>query len=115
MAVMVWCQSCKKVVWAYDQYPPTDLRGICNTLHLPCPSCGDIGNFNGWSDRLPYSELKANILQRSPEARIVDYWTIMKYIAEQEKVSWEPSGDNSWFPKELNSYFRSVIRKEVTY
>ena len=112
MAVMVWCQSCKKVVWAYDQQPSVDLRGLCNHLALPCPQCGATGNFNGWADRLPYEEQKAALLAFNPDARIFDYWSMMHLIAEREGVEWVPSGNNHWFPEVLNDQVKNLIQWE---
>jgi len=98
MAEMVWCKSCKKVVWAYDHQPPVDLGGICNMLRLPCPQCGAEGNFDGWD-----SNNILSVVESSARAKeeIYDWWSAMKYIATQYKVEWCPSPDNRWFPKSL--------------
>lgn len=94
MAVMVWCQSCHTVVWAYDHQQPVDLRGICNMLNLPCPKCGEAGNFDGWEAKDAYEKL----FQRYESSKVVyDDWSAMKEIARLEGVNWEPSGNNHWF------------------
>ena len=93
MAEMVWCQSCKTVVWAYDHQPPVDLRGICNMLKLPCPKCGEIGNFDGWGSHNAHQQL-------SSRKEVYDDWSAMRYVAEYEGMEWDPSGDNRWFPKD---------------
>ena len=105
MAVMVWCQGCKKVVWAYDHQPPVDLRGICNMLALPCPKCGEVGNFNGWS-LSSLDDLKGNWKV------FPDLWSAMHSMAEREGVEWEPSGNNHWFPEELNDQIKNLIQWE---
>jgi len=106
MAVMVWCQSCKKVVWAYDHQSPIDLRGICNLLALPCPKCGEVGNFNGWESDAPMELLKP---AKEQGYDIYDDWSAMKYIAHYHGVEWKPSGNNNWFPKELNTHISQLI------
>lgn len=94
MAEMVWCQSCKTVVWAYDHQLRVDLRGICNMLKLPCPKCGNKGNFDGWGiDRLT-PELEESLERIAP---IYDMWSAMKAIALRENVAWEPSPNNDWY------------------
>ena len=98
MAEMVWCQSCKTVVWAYDHQPKIDLRGICNMLQLPCPKCGEVGNFDGWGSENAYEKLKD-----TPGEQIYDDWSAMKAIAHFEGMDWEPSGNNTWF----NNSFRA--------
>lgn len=95
MAEMVWCQSCKKVVWAYDHQPNTDIRGLFNLMRMPCPSCGAEGNFDGWGDRVSLEKMRKN----HPEVEIYDWWSAMRYVAQLNKVEWCPSPDNRWFPK----------------
>ena len=94
MAEMVWCQTCKTVVWAYDHQSEVDLRGICNMLKLPCPKCGDIGNFDGWASNNAYEQIK-NIAGD----QVYDAWSAMEYIAKAYKVAWEISPDCSWFKR----------------
>lgn len=96
MAEMVWCQSCKTVVWAYDHQRPVDLRGICNMLGLPCPKCGDAGNFDGWNDK--GEDLAFYKTYHSEGSEIYDWWSLMKAVASYYEVAWEPSGNNRWFP-----------------
>lgn len=83
------------IVWAYDHQSPVDLRGICNELKLPCPKCGETGNFDGWCGKNAYDKLK-EIGERGGFA-IYDDWSAMKYIAICNKLAWEPSPNNSWF------------------
>lgn len=95
MAEMVWCNSCKTVVWAYEHQKPVDLRGICNMLQLPCPKCGAVGNFDGWaSDNFEGADEAIRYL--IPSWAIYDWWSAMKAIAESYKIAWEPSPDNTW-------------------
>lgn len=95
MAEMVWCQSCKKVVWAHDHQPPIDIRGLFNSMKMPCPLCGEEGNFNGWGSSNPVELLKSI----KGECKIYDSWSAMKYIAHYHEIEWCPSQDNRWFPK----------------
>ena len=102
MAVMVWCQSCKKVVWAYDHQPYIDLRSICNLLKLPCPKCGDEGSFDGWGSNSPVADLASAVTNVETKASLGDVynaWSAMQAIANIHDVEWEPSPDNRWFPK----------------
>jgi len=92
MAEMVWCQSCKTVVWAYDHYPHTDIRGFLNEAYMPCPLCGAKGNFDGWGSEDAYGDLKSV----APK-EVYDGWSAMKYIAKLHKLEWNPSPDNHWF------------------
>ena len=92
---MVWCNSCKEVVWAYDHQPEVDLRGICNMLKLPCPNCGVEGNFDGWGSDDAYNQVK----DHENQSEVYDDWSAMKFIAKHHGVKWNPSPDNRWFPK----------------
>lgn len=96
MAVMVWCQSCKKVVWAYDHFPHTDIRGFLNEAYMPCPRCGAEGNFDGWGD----NGKDLNFFKGAhPNEPIYDWWSLMKAVAKNHNMEWCPSGDNRWFPR----------------
>ena len=97
MAEMVWCQSCKTAVWAYDHQSEVDLRGICNMLKLPCPKCGDIGNFDGWAS----NDMAAfyDSLPAKAKEELYDWWSAMKYVAEAHNVAWEISPNCSWFKR----------------
>ncbi len=95
MAEMVWCQSCKTVVWAYDHQQSVGLGGICNMLHLPCPKCETKGNFDGWGINELTDDL-AKQLERATNDPIYDAWAAMKAIAKMHKVEWQPSPDNNW-------------------
>lgn len=96
MAEMIWCQSCKTVVWAYDHQPSVGMSGICNMLRLPCPVCGSKGNYDGWGiDKL--TEELAESLAKHSNTPIFDKWAAMKAIANAHKMTWLPSPDNDWF------------------
>ncbi len=96
MGEMIWCQSCKTVVWAYDHQPSVGISGICNMLRLPCPKCEVKGNFDGWGiDKLTDDQAKQ--LERTTSNPIYDMWSAMKAIAKLRKVEWQPSPDNNWF------------------
>ena len=94
MAEMVWCLSCKKVVWAYDHQPKVDLRGIFNMMKMPCPNCGVEGNFDGWGSNNAYETIKP---YETKENLVYDDWSAMKLIAALSEVEWCPSEDNRWF------------------
>jgi len=107
MAVCVWCQSCKMVVWAYDHQPYVDLRGICNLLCLPCPKCGVEGNFDGWGCNRPVEAAKVLETQTRP---VYDDWSAMKAAAEYScpGTAWEPSPDNRWFSRPVARIVRTA-------
>lgn len=96
MAEMVWCQSCKTVVWAYDEQPVVDLRGICNMLKLPCPKCSETGNFNGWGSNHP---VKTLLDMKVPDKDVYDGWSAMRWFAHTENLKWEINPDCSWFKR----------------
>lgn len=80
MALMVWCNSCKTVVWAYDHEPACDLRGIFNHMRMPCGKCGAEGNFDGWGGLAG-----------------LDGWETMRRIASERELFWDPSPTGRWF------------------
>lgn len=95
MAEMVWCQSCKTVVWAYDAQPRVDLRGICNMFRLACPKCGAKGNYDGWGcNKLTEKDRKQ--MELIAGQTIYDMWSLLRAVAKSEGMAWEPSGDNTW-------------------
>ena len=81
MGRMVFCVSCKSVVWAHDS-DLGDVRGICNVFRLSCPECGDVASFDGYT------------LWESWQ--FVDVWAEMHRIAEQANLTWRNSPDLSW-------------------
>lgn len=108
MAEMVWCQSCKKVIWAYDHQSQMDLRGLCNMLQLPCPECGEVGNFDGWANNgMSLDEIKGV----HPGERIYDWWSAMRIVAKNHKMEWAPSPDNKWFkrPNHSREQYKDLI------
>lgn len=72
---MVWCQSCRTVVWAFD-HTNEDVRGLVNHLSLPCPNCSSRNNFDG-----------------------IDFtnWEEMKEGSARRGLIWNPTPDCSWF------------------
>ncbi len=98
MAEMVWCQSCKTVVWAYDHQPSVEMSGIANMLRLPCPVCGAKGNYDGWGINKLTEEV-ADSLHKHTNTPIYDRWAAMKAIAILRKVEWQPSPDNDWYKR----------------
>lgn len=106
IGTIVCCLSCRTVVWAYDA-DYGDVRGICNIFNLPCPRCGERGNFDGWSISTGNVEFKATR----------DAWSAMRKIAKDNlygyEFLWEPSGDNTWsLDKWLENVLRGKERKE---
>lgn len=93
MAEMVWCQSCKTVVWAYDHQPHMDIRGWLNLVYMSCPQCGEESNFDGWGSDNP----KVITKMGEKGLAVFDWWSLMRYVAQQHKVKWAPSGNNRWF------------------
>ena len=92
---MVWCEKCKTVIWAYDHWKPSDLRGTANMWRLKCPSCGGDSCFDGWGAKELTANLSKEIHDISNES-VYDGWSAMKAIAKMNKVEWNPSGDNTW-------------------
>ena len=99
IGTMVWCHSCKTVVWAYDS-DWGDMRGVLNMLRIPCRLCGEIGNFNGYN--VSISHMKAY--------NTFDGWSTMKALAEYEKMEWNPSPDNTWRSDEEIKKARSAVK-----
>ena len=93
-AALVFCRSCKTVVWAYDHLTEggRDVRGIANMFRLTCPRCGDVANFDGvsLSDKMLMEWMKIE------ESKVYDYWSALKLWADAKGLVWAPSGDNSW-------------------
>lgn len=112
MAVMVWCQSCKTVVWAYDHQPKVDLRGICNMLKLPCPKCGDVCNFDGWASDNPIEQVNQAFKGHN---KAYDAWSVMRIIATLSELEWEISPDCSWFkrPGHTQEDYNNLMREIV--
>jgi len=90
MGEMVFCLSCRRVIWGYDDMQPVDMRGICNHIRLPCPACGVRGNFDGY--------------------KAAD-WMEMHKIAEAEGLEWAISPDCDWFrrPGETGKETKLVV------
>ena len=88
MAQMVWCISCKKVIWAYDHQKPGEFAGFVNMLGLKCPRCGKERTFDGWGAEEITPFLAAQ--------GAYDMWSAMKITAGIYQVAWEPSPDNRW-------------------
>jgi len=108
MAEVVWCQSCKTAVWAYDHTgPKMDLRGIMNHLGMPCPKCGEVGNFDGWGSG---EQTLEDIQESFPSAQIYDWWSALKEVAKLncKDLEWEISPDCRWFrrPGDTDEYYK---------
>ena len=112
MAVMVWCNKCSTVVWAYDHLPYMDLRGVINMMGLPCPNCHRAHCFDGWS-----SNNIDGIIDQYPK-EVFDAWSAMRFIAKLEHKEWKPSPDNRWLIGAYEGLRLSVKRwreeKELT-
>lgn len=86
-AIVVWCNECKTAVWAYDHMPDDqDIRGLMNMMGMPCPKCGSISNFDGWSG---YEH----------DFTLPDGWSLLKHIFELNVKDglWAISPDCTWF------------------
>lgn len=82
VGTMVWCVSCKAVIWAHDADHGI-LSGICNRFRLACPLCGDVASFDGI--RIWWSWLVTD-----------DIWGVMHAQAESRELAWRNSPDLSW-------------------
>lgn len=85
MAEMVFCQSCNTVVWAYDHQPHMDIRGLMNMLNMPCPKCGDTGNFDGY--------------YRDGDWLALHDAVKLHKETEGVELKWEISPDCAWFKR----------------
>ena len=92
---MVFCQSCKTVVWAQDWSANHDMRGILNMFRMPCRLCGAIGNFDGFNPPFP--------------SEFIDGWSAMREIAETNELKWNPSGTNAWFSENINETIKDAL------
>jgi len=86
-------------------------------LALPCPKCGEVGNFNGWGSDNAYQQL-------SSRKEVYDDWSAMKYVADYEGVEWKPSPNNHWCPNnkkdkiknlEVSAYGKTTTVKEILH
>lgn len=94
MAEMVFCQSCRAVIWAYDQEATIGMICTANMLQLPCPKCGELGNFSG------YSRLVAGL-----------EW--LHERAKDANLTWEISPNYTWFRRPdmgYEDYLRLLFR-----
>ena len=106
---MIWCQSCKTVIWAYDHAEPSDRMGAANSFNLPCPLCGHKSNFSGLG--IPNKSIDKNINQlRTTGLPVYDKWSYMKHLAFCNNVEWNPSGDNSWFRPGTHITLPSILQ-----
>ncbi len=99
-ATVVWCQTCKTAVWAYDDMRAgQDVRGLMNMIGMPCPKCGKVGNFDGWTgDDLEWIRSHAEA-QGIP---VFDWWSALKAMVQLEApkgTTWEISPDCGWFKR----------------
>lgn len=82
VGTMVFCVSCKAVVWAHDS-DHGDLRATCNIFQLLCPECGDVANFDGF--RIIDSHLQG-----------LDPWGKMHEVAETNNLTWKNGPNLAW-------------------
>ena len=110
MASMVWCNSCKTVVWAYDQ-ESKPLSGILNHMQLPCPKCGDVGNFDGWNG----NAYEVGKFLETEKEKVYDNWSGLKRIASRncKGVKWEISPTCCWFqrPDKSHEEYQELMSK----
>ena len=112
--LMIWCQSCQTVVWAYDHFPPTEISGFLNESHMPCPLCGDKRNFDAIGLETDRANERVNNLRKEGQ-RVFDLWSLMEYIAAGKKLTWNPSDDNSWFRPHTTVVYSGPPIVKVTY
>jgi hypothetical protein len=111
MAAIVWCLTCRTTVWAYDHIT-IDLRSVCNMLQLPCPKCGDIGNFDGWEAKDPVRHVRKALPDKKDE--VYDAWSALKAVAEIHEVSWDISPDCSWFRRSYHEEHTPFV-EDISY
>ncbi len=106
-ACVVWCQSCKTAVWAYDQIGGSqDVRGLMNMMGMPCPECGEVGNFDGWNSRGQEVEELIEHLNND-ESPVYDWWSVLKTIFQMncKEGVWAISPDCRWFNRPENENY----------
>ena len=87
--VMVVCLACDTVVWAHDSGRWGDVRGLLNTMKIPCRLCGKRKEFRGYDGW----EVTAGMLQ---EHGLTSAWMLMHKIAEENGLTWDNSPDLTW-------------------
>ncbi|MBU2249680.1 MAG: hypothetical protein KKD77_23230 [Gammaproteobacteria bacterium] len=95
-ATVVWCNKCKTAVWAYDQMREgQDVRGLMNMMAMPCPECGAVGNFDGWSG---IDETVEYLKEQFP-MDVYDNWSALKKVLAMncKDGKWAISPDCRWF------------------
>ncbi|KKL13222.1 hypothetical protein LCGC14_2527930 [marine sediment metagenome] len=113
-ATVVWCQSCKTVVWAYDSMQPNqDIRGLMNMISMPCPKCGEVRNFDGWDSG---NQTLEDVGKTIPGAQIYDWWSALKAVARDNipDVKWEISPDCSWFKRPDSEMLSDEFPSDLT-
>ena len=101
-ATVVWCHRCKTAVWAYDHLPEKqDIRGLMNMMAMPCPECGAVRNFDGWSgsEETITDLIAAARHEHYPDIAVYDSWSVLRYIflINVKNGTWAISPDCRWF------------------
>ena len=88
IGTMVVCLACNTVVWAHDSGHWGDVRGILNTMRMPCRLCGRVREWEGYDgwDITP-SMVKGG-----------DVWAAMRHVADLHGFAWDNSPNLRWFP-----------------
>lgn len=111
-ATVVWCNKCKTAVWAYDQLSDKqDIRGLMNMMGMPCPECGEVANFDGWSGE--FDEDTVKMLAGCGKA-CYDSWSMLHFMFEMnvKDGTWAISPDCAWFrrPGGSDEDYHSLLR-----
>ena len=72
IGTMVVCLACEKVVWAHDSGHWGDVRGLLNTMRMPCRLCGDENEWKGYDSW----DITPSMGQGG------DVWAAMRYVAD---------------------------------
>ena len=96
IGTMVVCLACEKVVWAHDSGYWGDVRGLLNTMRMPCRLCGDENEwkgFDGW-------DITPSMGQGG------DVWAAMRHVADLHGFAWDNSPDLRWFRRDAPGEMR---------
>ena len=90
IGTMVYCLACQTVIWAHDSGRWGDVRGLLNSMRMPCRLCGDTNEFKGYDGWTITTGLMKSY-------GLPSVWMTMHRIAEENNLSWENSPDLTWF------------------
>jgi len=98
IGTMVVCLACLKVIWAHDSGHWGDVRGLLNTMRMPCRLCGDENEWKGYDS---WDVTPPMVERYGP-----DVWTTMRAFASANGFGWDNSPDLRWFRRDAPGEMR---------